>query len=46
MSAGSGIAAAAWRRLASWPAVAQWATLLMLSVVVSLMLWMARPITH
>ena len=41
MSAGSGIAAAAWRRLASWPAVAQWATLLMLSVVVSLMLWMA-----
>ena len=41
MSAGSGIAAAAWRRLASWPAVAQWATLLMLSVVVSLMLWVA-----
>jgi len=46
MSARSGIAAAARRRLASWPAVAQWATLLMLSVVVSLMLWMARPITH
>jgi membrane AbrB-like protein len=41
MSAGSSIAAAAWGRLASWPAVAQWATLLMLSVVVSLMLWVA-----
>jgi membrane AbrB-like protein len=41
MSARSGIAAAAWRRLASWPAVAQWATLLMLSVVVSMILWLA-----
>lgn len=38
MSARSGTAAAARRQLASWPPAAQWATLLLLSVVISLTL--------